>query len=86
MNFYTEINLLKDRIKCLEELINQKEKDNASINSVDNKDILDRENIKASTSSSGRLPSKKLKKQTGRQVVGKGKNDTGKKISAKADI
>jgi hypothetical protein len=50
---------------------------------VDNKDILDREGTKTSSSSSGRLPSKELKKQTGRQTVGTSKKNLGKKVSAK---
>lgn len=83
MNTYDSIKRLEQRVSELETLI--KENHNASNNSIHNKDLSDGSDVKEGTSSTGRLPSSKLKKQTGRQTVGTSKKDTGK-VSAKTAI
>ena len=85
MNILAEINKIKERVQVLENQHKPKEKPDASTNSVDNKDLPNGSDSKASSSDTGRLPSKKLKKQTRRQTVGKSKTTTGKKVSAKAN-
>ena len=96
MNVFNEIKKLHERIEKLElkahaprEFIKCedckstiKEKDNASNNSVDNKNVSNRSNTKTSASNSRGLPSGKLKKQTRRQVVGSSKKSNGKEVDA----
>ena len=80
MNIYDNIKRLEQRVSELETLI--KEKHNASDNSIHNKNLSDRSDVKKGSSSTGGLPSSKLKKQTGRQTVGTGKKDPGQ-VNAK---
>ena len=82
MNTYDSIKRLEQRVSALETLI--KENHNASDNSIHNKNLSNRSNVKESTSSPRGLSSSKLKKQTGRQTVGTGQKDP-KQVNAKAD-
>jgi len=93
MNIFDEIKRLQDRVELINNKVvklenNQckpKEKPDASINSMDNKDLPNGSDTKASSSDTGGLPSKKLKKQTRRQTVGKSKTTSGKKVNGKTD-
>jgi hypothetical protein len=84
MNILAEINKLKERVQVLENHHKPKEKADVSIDSMDNKDVSNGSDVKANTTSSRRLSSSKLKKQTRRQAVGTSKKGTRKKVSAKA--
>ena len=97
MNIFMEIKTLSERVEALEKKAHEprefikcedcksqvKEKVNASNDSVDNKDVSNGSDTKASSSSTRGSSSGKLKKQAGRQAVGSSKKDTGKKVSAK---
>ena len=82
MNTYDSIKRLEQRVSELESLI--KETHNASNNSIHNKNLSNRSNVKESTSSPRGLPSSKLKKQVGRQTVETGQKDPDQ-VSGKAD-
>ena len=75
MNIYDSIKRLNERLSELETLI--KEKVDASTNSIHNKVLPNGSDVKESTSSTGRLPSSKLKEQARRQTVGASKKDIG---------
>ena len=74
MNTYDSIKRLEQRVSALETLI--KENHNASDNSIHNKNLSNRSNVKESTSSPRGLSGSKLKKQTGRQTVVTGQKDS----------
>jgi len=82
MNTYDSIKRLEQRVSELETLI--KETHNASNNSIHNKDLSNRSDVKESASSPRGLSSSKFKKQTGRQTVGTSKKDIGQ-VSGKAE-
>ena len=98
MNIFSEITELQKRVKKLEEQAHKprefvkcedcnnkiKEKDDAGTTSISNKNVSNGNNTKASNDDTGRLPSKKLKKQAGRQAVGASKKSNGKKVGGKA--
>jgi len=82
VNTYDRIIELEQRVSELETLI--KEAHNASNNSIHNKDLSNRSDVKESASSPRGLSSSKFKKQTGRQTVGTGQKDPDQ-VSGKAD-